>query len=145
MVKPVAQTHLFEQRLRSLGVVLVCFRNQGRGQHILNDGTLRQEAVILKNEADLLVSERREWPRFELKWIPVVQRNCSAGRWLQSAENIKQRALAAARWTHDRDRVTARQRKRDVGKDPECPARGRVFLRDIFDLQQLNLPNFSHR
>ena len=68
-----------------------------------------------------LVAEGGQLFFFQLKWILAVERDGAAGGRFKRADDVKQRALAAARWAHDRNRVAARKRERNVGDDLSGP------------------------
>src|ERR1039458_4001411 len=60
MIEAIAQAHLHEQAARAIDVAVAIPRNQRRHQHIFEHGALRQQAMILKDEADGLIAERGE-------------------------------------------------------------------------------------
>lgn len=75
--------------------------------------------MILKNKADALIAKGGELFGVEQERVVAVERDCAA-RWrFESAENIEQRAFAAARRTHDRDCRAALQFERDVSDDAQ--------------------------
>jgi hypothetical protein len=76
---------------------------------------LWQKAVVLKDKADSFVSEAGQLSLSQLKWILTIEAYGTAGWRLKRANDVKQRALTASRWAHDRDRVAASKRKRNVG------------------------------
>src|ERR1700680_3130523 len=76
-------------------------RNQRRGQHVLENRTLRQQAVVLKDESDLLVAERGELSFLQQKRIVAIELHFAGSRRLERSQDIEERALAAARGSHD--------------------------------------------
>jgi hypothetical protein len=105
----ILKAYLSNQFASALFGMVTVFRNQRRGEHILDYGTLRQQAVILKDETNALVSEDGQLAGRELKWILTVERNHAFAWRFERSENVKQSALAAARWAHDRGGFAARQ------------------------------------
>jgi hypothetical protein len=57
----------------------------------------------------LLIAISSEILLAEFVWILGVERYSTGGGRFECAENIQQRALAAARWPHDRNGVAALQ------------------------------------
>ena len=57
MVEAIAQANLLEQIARAVDGWRVIVRYQRRHQDVLEHGTLRQQAVVLKDESDCLVTE----------------------------------------------------------------------------------------
>jgi len=109
MVQPIGKTNLLQQ-LGSATRRFVAVRRRDHcwRQDVLDDGALRQQAVILKNETDLLITKRGELFCVEKEGVLSFQTDRAARRWLECAEQVEQRALAAARWTHDRQCGTRR-------------------------------------
>ena len=71
---------------------LRCFvgrRYQGRSQYILEHRTLWQQAMVLEDEADLLVAESGQLFLFQLKWILAVEANGAAGGRFECADDDK--------------------------------------------------------
>ena len=71
----------------------------------------RQKLEALEDEADLLVADLRELARAHPAHIAPVEEIRPAGRAIEAAEHVHQRALARARRTHDRDHLVAPDRK----------------------------------
>src|SRR6185295_1700009 len=102
MIDAGAEADLLDEPARALGVAAVpAGRDQRRNQHVLEHRALRQEAVVLEDEADRVVAERGELCRGQLERIAAVERHGPRGWRLERAEHVKQRALAAARRSHD--------------------------------------------
>ena len=104
-------------------VVAVCVGDERRNQDVLEHRALRQQAVILEDEADLLVAERRQGGGVERERFSAVERDRARGRRLERAEDVEQRALAAARGSHDRRRV-ARSERSDTSARTASGPRG---------------------
>ena len=103
-------------------------RDERRDQDVLEHGALRQQAVVLEDEPDRVLrnaasSRGREQNGFTPSSVTLPD----DGR-LEPAEDIEQRALAAARRSHDRGRVAGRQLERHVGQHAQRAARGGVLL-----------------
>ena len=107
MIHPVRQPDLIEQFAGAAGSFRVRVPDQRRNQHVFQHGTLRQQAVVLENEADLLIAEGRQFLFAELVGIGAVERNRSRRRWLQAPGDVEQGALARAGWAHDGRRLAA--------------------------------------
>src|SRR5579862_7829879 len=111
MVKAIAQAHEIDQLAGATGVVGVPRPNERRNQDVLEERALRQQAMILEDEADRPVTERRELACAESEWIRSVERHRAGGGRLERPEDIEQGALAAARRSHDCDGVACIERK----------------------------------
>src|ERR1700723_3864930 len=101
------EADLFEQLLRP--VLAPILSDHRRDQNVLEHGTLRQQTMILKYEADLLVAKRGHIFIGQRERIAAVERYFAGRRRVERAENIKQRALAGAGRADDRDRVARRK------------------------------------
>ena len=66
--------------------LLLC--DERRNEHVLEHRALRQQAVILKHEADRLVAEGGERCCGKLKGILAVERDRARGRRLEGAEHV---------------------------------------------------------
>ena len=73
MVQPFREADVLEEFRCTPGRVAVRRRDKRRRQYVLDDGTLRQQTVVLKDETDLLVAKCGELFRIEQKWILSVQ------------------------------------------------------------------------
>ena len=73
--------------------------------------------MILEDEADLLVAERRQVFFGESIGIGAIQRDGSRGWRLEAAGNVEQRALAGAGRPHDGRRIAALHGERHAGED----------------------------
>src|SRR5689334_185397 len=98
--------------------------------------------MILKNKAHLLVSEFSKRPIIELEGIRAVEGDFAGSRCIESPKNVQQSALAAARGTHDCNRIATRQAERDVRQHRKRTTRCRVVLRKIYYVEQLGPRDF---
>jgi len=118
MFRSILKAYLFDQVARAFVCVVAIPGNKCGREHILNHRTLREETVILKDKANMPVSEGRKLARRELEWIFTSQRDNPTARGFERAQNVKQCALTAAGGTHDRGGFAARKRERNVGENP---------------------------
>ena len=118
MFRSILKAYLFDQTAGTFVCVVAIVGNKCGREHILNHRTLREEAVILKDKANMPVSEDGKLARSKLEWIFTSQRNNSTARWFERAHDVEQRAFAAAGGPHDRGGFAARKRERNVGKNP---------------------------
>jgi hypothetical protein len=79
--------------LFSQGDVLVSER---RDQDIFKHGALGQEMMQLKNESDFPITDSRKFGFIESGKVPAIEQNLSCCGAVEGANDIKQRALAAA-------------------------------------------------
>ena len=99
MVQPFSEAHVLEQFRRAaklIGPVAVRCCDKCRREDVLDHRTLWQQAMVLKHETDLLIAKRGELIAIEQERVLTVQRDRSAGRRFERAEEVEQRALAAA-------------------------------------------------
>ena len=147
MIEPLRQADAIEQRARAIDVVLRRAGDDRRRQRVLEDRALRQQAVILEDEADAPIAERGQRLGVERVRVGVAERDGAAGRPIEAAADVEQRALAAARGADDRRRVAGLQRQRDVAQDVEprrrlAVGRGRPVegLREMLNAQHAPAP-----
>ncbi len=95
--------------------------------------------VVLKHKADLSVAERGKALIVQFEWIHAVHQHGPRGWWLERSQDIKKRALAAARGTDDRNGVPRFQGETDLRKHAEPTRRCRIFLRYFPNFKQLFL------
>ena len=81
------------------------FPDQCWDQHIFEHRTLRQQAVILKDETHLLVSKFGDVFIGQSEGIDVIERDFAGCRRFEGAEDVKQSALAGAGRSDDGNRV----------------------------------------
>jgi hypothetical protein len=91
--------------------------------------------VVLKNEADLLVAKCSQLFFGELERVVAIQSYRAGGRRVECAEDVEQRAFAAAGGSHDRHCVTSLERERNVREHFERPARRGVVFGDLGGLK----------
>ena len=109
-----------EQRSRARRQ-LACGRSVPRDhrghEDVVERGQLRQKKMILEHEAHVPVPKHRLTRVVEGVRIDIVHANRARGWRLERAEDVQQRALAAAGRSHDRDGLPALDRERDVLQD----------------------------
>ena len=89
MVQPRAKPHLLEARARvRRGFVAAVLGDQRGHEHVLEQGALRQETVILKDEADAAVPEVGEGRRTKAERVLPDRRSAVQRKLLDAAHNI---------------------------------------------------------
>src|SRR5580765_7142425 len=139
MVQALRQANLSEHFLRAR-FVAGGLRDERWNQHVLEHGALRQQAVILKNEARFLVAKGREVGVGQRERIAPVERYFTRGRRFERTENVQQRALSGTRRADDRQRFALFDRKRDLAKDRKRTARRGIAFGNVAGLEQVNRP-----
>ena len=139
MIDAGRQAHLLDEVARALRIPTIVFSNERRDEHVLQHRALRQEAVILKHEADRSIAKGREPVRRELERVPAVERDRPGRGRLERAQDVQQRALAAARWTHDRRGVARFERERHVRQDRQRACRARILFAEVRDAEHAKL------
>ena len=119
-------------------LMFVRWSNERGQENILEYRTLRQQAMILKKEADFSIAKFGQLLFAETVGIAAVQCDAPAGGWFESAHDVQQRALADAGRTHDGRRFTTLHRKRHARQDVERSTRRRVFLGDLRNFQHFD-------
>ena len=131
MLDPIAQPDAVDQLPRPIAVAVAANADERRHEDVFEHRQLRQQAVILKDEPDRPVSERRDVRGAERERVDLVQRDRTGGRRLQRAQDVQQRALAAAGRSHDRGGIAGPERKRNVRQDGQRSARGGIVLTEM--------------
>src|ERR1039458_2276247 len=139
MIEAIAQADLCQQVARTVDVAVAIPRNQRRHQHIFEHGALRQQAVVLKDEADCPIAERRQLFLGERERIASIERDRTGSGLFQPAEDVEERALARAGRAHDGGRVAALKAERNARENGERPAWGRIFLGEVRDFKHARL------
>ncbi len=80
-----------------------------RDQDIFNRRALRQQMMILEDEADAFASEMGELRRREGKRVDPSKRDRPGSRAVECSENIEQGAFPGSARSDDRQRVAARK------------------------------------
>ncbi len=97
-------------------------------QHIFQHAALRQQVMILKHEADVAIAEIGERGLRQIENFLVVEAHRAAGWLVESAENMKQRALAGAARPHNGQGFAAIEVEIDIPKHAQrTAARGIIF------------------
>ena len=107
---------------------LLPMQRQSWNKHILKDGALGQQTVVLEHEADPGVAETGLFRRTHSQQILSIQTHPSRRRWLQTSKHVKEGALATTRWPHDRGCIAGLKGQTDIGQDNERAPWCRVFL-----------------
>jgi hypothetical protein len=107
--------------------------HESRYQDILEYRTLWQEVMILKHEADLCVPECRQSRLREGKWLGSIECHLAAGRAIECAKDMKERALAGSGRPHHGGRFAAPECERNAAQHHESAAPGRVLLGNVID------------
>jgi hypothetical protein len=104
---PLAEADLVQEAERmALHSLIIIPGDQAWDEYIFQDGALRQQMVVLEHKTHFPIAESGEALVIELERIRPAQQN-GPGRWrFEGTQNIQERALAAARRAHDRDRVS---------------------------------------
>ncbi len=82
-------------------------------QDVFQDGALGQEVVRLEDEANLLVAHRSQLGLVEAAQVPAVERNLSASRLVEGADDLEQGAFARAGRPDDGQRFAPPDLKRN--------------------------------
>ena len=91
--------------LDSCGVAFAI--HERRHQHIFQNGALRQQMMILKDEADPTIAERGQFWLGKCEGVGPFQRDGAARGLFERAENVQQGALARAGRPHHGQGVAA--------------------------------------
>ena len=121
---------LLEQLERALAPLLA--RHAGvehRQLDVAHDGGLRQQVVLLEDEADLLVADLRELGPREPVDALAVERVGAGRRLVEAAQDRHERRLARARRPDQRDELAARDRHVDAAQRVDGGAVGAEDLR----------------
>ena len=114
---------LVDRRLRRL-------RELERERHVLLDGHVRVEGVVLEHHGDVAVLGR------DLVDHPPADRDLALGDLLEPGHHPQQRGLAAARGADQDDELAVR----DVDLDAVQDVRAAEVLVDLADLDRCHLP-----
>ena len=123
-----------QQLARPRGVIAIP-GDERRCQHVLEDGALRQQRVILKDEADLAVAERGELGLRKSEGVAAVERDAAGRRCVERAEDVQQRALAASGRTHHGHAAARRQSEGDVVQNGQLALCRGVVLAQVTDVE----------
>src|SRR5207249_2029143 len=115
VVQPIAHADSPQRRLGPGASVASAAVEQRHLDVAQRTRTLEQH-VLLEDEADLLVADRRELVVTQRADIYVVEQVGAIAGLIEAADDVHQRALAAARWPHDRDHLALIDRERDAAQ-----------------------------
>ena len=136
MVQSVFQTDSLEQCVRPLHLL-------GRGSAIRQSGNqdvfqyrqLRQQVVVLKDEADRPIAEAGQFGFRQPIRVLAAQRDGAVRGRVQSADRVEQRALARSARTQDRQILAGAQLQRYVAQDAQGLAARRILFAHVVDRQ----------
>src|SRR5262249_34276790 len=110
--------------------------DQRGNEHVLEHGTLGQEVVVLKDEADKAIAEIRQLGFRQGKRILTFQLHGPCRGPVERAQDVQERTLARARWPHHSQGLPAVQRKGNIPQYGEWTTACRVFLAQEVYLQR---------
>ena len=131
----ILQSDTIEQ---SAGTVFgACFSAAGqrRDEDVLQHVALRQQVMVLKDEADLPVAKVRLLGQRKLERIGPPDRYAAGSRLIQHADDVQQRTLTRPARPGDDDRLPPPHRQRSPGENVQRPGRGRKFFRQAADVE----------
>ena len=96
---------------------------------------LRQEVMVLEDEADPPAAEGGQLPLVEFGRVDAVQQHAAAGRGFQRAQDAQERALARAAGAEDRQVLARIERQRHAAEDLDRLGPRGILLGDVFDLK----------
>ncbi len=106
MIAAIEQANAFEQLAGALRPVDAVAAGQFvRQQDIFFRRKRRQQMVGLKDEADFAAAQQRHAVFVQAGDVLAVQNDSAGGGRVQARQQAQQRALAAARWSHDGDEL----------------------------------------
>ncbi len=118
------------------GLVAVLAAHDQRHRHVVQRGELRQQVVELVDEAQAAVAHRALAALGQPDGKLAVHRHRTAGRHVQEAQDMQQRALAGARGADDGDHLAARHGQADVAEHFDARGAFVVDLDDVVGLQR---------
>ena len=141
VVEAVGETDVGEERLgASTGGAAAAGVGIGEGgdEDVFQHGALGQEMVRLKDEADLLVADARELEVVEAPEVFAVEEELAGGGAVEGADDVEERAFAAAGRADDGNAFAAREVERDALEhiDALGPGSGGVLFGDVLELQE---------
>ena len=92
-----AEAHPLEKFLHPVWRALAkasIFRRQSRDQHILENGALREEMMVLENETDLAIAHIRNFKITQGGQIAPAKKHLARGGPIQCSNDIQERAFA---------------------------------------------------
>jgi hypothetical protein len=123
MVAPVGEPDALQQRLRPPGIRLPLRARpaggEGRQQHILQHGALRQQMMLLEHESDQAVAQAGQRILGQQPQVPAVQHHRPRGRPVEAADDVEQRAFAASGRPDHRERFPGLHAQADAVQHAE--------------------------
>jgi hypothetical protein len=117
ILQPLAQAHAIQQHPRPVERR----RRGGAGghggqQHVFQHGALRQQVMLLEDEADLPIAKGGQLRLGQLERVQAVERHPPAAGRLQGAQHAQQGALAGAAGADNRQVLPALHGQRDIAE-----------------------------
>jgi hypothetical protein len=135
-VELAAQPDLLEQRRRPLVRATAVHPGDRRRQlDVLAGAEAGEEVEELEDEAEIGGPEPGPLALAETADLAPVESQPPLARRVEGAEQVEQRALAAARGTDDRDQLARLDPHRDPVQHLDCPGAERIALADSVELQ----------
>src|SRR6266576_6363044 len=94
----------------------------------------REQVKCLENEADLPISNRREFVIVHGRYVLAVKLVTSGSGGVEATKHVHERRFATAAWPHDRDVLVAVNLKRDPAQSPHDFFAHHVVLGDVLDI-----------
>ena len=113
MIEPLRQPDAIEQRARAIDVVLRRAGDDRRRQRVLEHGALRQQAVILEDEADAPIAERGQRLGVERVRVDAAERDACR----RSVDRGRRRCRAACSCRCPRRRRSTPTRRASASSD----------------------------
>ena len=95
--------------------------------------------MVLENESDFLVADARLGGFVEFERPLTVEFQTAGGRRIEEAEDVKQGALAATRWTDDRKAIVGDDHQVDGFKYGQLTGSRCVRLGDLLEIDHATL------
>ena len=92
-MQPGAQSDPFKQFKRPVLHGIARIGNERGNKNVFQNGALREQMVILENEADLFIAEGRQVLVVQFMGIPALQAHRAGGRSFHGAQDVQQRCF----------------------------------------------------
>src|SRR5215813_9504168 len=96
--------------------------------------------MLLKQKANLAIAKRCLAPLIHRERLLAVEREFAGSGCVEDAEDVQERALAAAGRSHDRSGFSALELQRDVVEYGKWSVCGRVGFREVQRFEQCSRP-----
>ena len=114
--------------------------DQRRHEDVLQHRALRQQVVLLEDEADLAVAKGGEVGLGQREGVAPEERDLTRGGRLERAQDVEERALPAPRGPHDAERLAGSEAEVHALEDRQGAAGRVVALGDGLHLEQRRSP-----